>query len=362
MRLFRKKPKGIVSKGSDSFISPKIQHKLNVGKSGDKYEKEADHIADKIVNKTDTAGSIQKKGTEDEEVQQKPIAESISTVQREAMPEEEQPAQKKAEEEEKPVQKQEQEEEQPVQQKGKEEEEQTVQKQAEEEEKPIQAKLNEQNTGSIGNENIENELANSNGQGNPMDAGTLAEMETGFGSDFSNVNIHTDSKAEQMSQKLGAQAFTHGNDIYFNKGKYNPKSKEGKHLLAHELTHTVQQGKKGTTVKNIQKEEGDVNTVPFKGSFSNQLNVAFFSTDEAPNIEVTLYHKANIHGHQSCASFDLSIDGVARTKRTVETGDNEQKSTFTFKMKNAVKHHLIFNMPTDCKGLSIDVRGTIRRY
>ena len=66
-------------------------------------------------------------------------------------------------------------------------------------------------------------------------------MESGFGANFSNVNIHTDSKAVEMSEQLGAQAFTHGNDVYFNKGKYNPDSKEGKHLLAHELTHTIQQ-------------------------------------------------------------------------------------------------------------------------
>ncbi len=45
-----------------------------------------------------------------------------------------------------------------------------------------------------------------------------------------------------MSSALGAQAFTHGNDIYFNDGKYQPESSKGKHLLAHELTHTVQQG------------------------------------------------------------------------------------------------------------------------
>ncbi|MEP6930657.1 MAG: DUF4157 domain-containing protein, partial [Flavobacterium sp.] len=74
-----------------------------------------------------------------------------------------------------------------------------------------------------------------------LDKKTKKEMESGFGSDFSNVKIHTDASAVQMSQELGAQAFTNGNDVYFNQGKYNPGSQEGKHLLAHELTHTVQQ-------------------------------------------------------------------------------------------------------------------------
>src|SRR5690606_10069691 len=62
-----------------------------------------------------------------------------------------------------------------------------------------------------------------------------------------NVNIHTDSQAVEMNKSLGAQAFTYGNDIYFNQGKYNPDSASGKHLLAHELTHTIQQGNSHTT-------------------------------------------------------------------------------------------------------------------
>ena len=87
-----------------------------------------------------------------------------------------------------------------------------------------------------------------------MDANTLAEMESNFGTDFSNVRIHTDSEAQHMSQEVGAQAFTHGSDIYFNEGKYNPDSKEGKHLLAHELTHTIQQN--AVSTKNTENDSG----------------------------------------------------------------------------------------------------------
>jgi hypothetical protein len=67
-------------------------------------------------------------------------------------------------------------------------------------------------------------------------------MESRFDADFSGVRLHTDSTAVQMSGQLNAQAFTHGRDIYFNEGKYSPGTSEGNHLLAHELTHTVQQG------------------------------------------------------------------------------------------------------------------------
>ncbi|MFD1163838.1 eCIS core domain-containing protein [Hwangdonia seohaensis] len=100
-----------------------------------------------------------------------------------------------------------------------------------------------------GHPHIEKTLNSSKGGGNPLSNSVKSEMETGFGTDFGKVNIHTDAKAIQMNKQLNAQAFTHGNDIYFNQGKYNPSSSQGKHLLAHELTHTVQQGAVNTSVQ-----------------------------------------------------------------------------------------------------------------
>jgi hypothetical protein len=66
-------------------------------------------------------------------------------------------------------------------------------------------------------------------------------MEHAFGADFSAVRLHTNTGAAQASRNLNAQAFTYGNDIFFDQGKYDPSSIEGKQLLAHELTHTIQQ-------------------------------------------------------------------------------------------------------------------------
>ncbi|MBU2950203.1 DUF4157 domain-containing protein [Tamlana agarivorans] len=77
-------------------------------------------------------------------------------------------------------------------------------------------------------------------------------MGSEFGANFSTIRIHTGTEAVHMSQDIGAQAFTHGSDIYFNEGKYDTNSNSGKHLLAHELTHTVQQGSAKPT---IQKED-----------------------------------------------------------------------------------------------------------
>lgn len=66
-------------------------------------------------------------------------------------------------------------------------------------------------------------------------------MEKQFEVDFSMVRIHADDIATQMTQMIEAHAFTHGYDIYFNEGRFEPHTKAGKELLAHELTHVVQQ-------------------------------------------------------------------------------------------------------------------------
>ncbi len=90
--------------------------------------------------------------------------------------------------------------------------------------------------------NVASNLKSSKGGGSKMDSNTQSKMESGFGTDLSGVNIHTDSKSVEMNQDLGSKAFTNGADIYFNEGQYDPESKEGQTLLAHELTHTLQQG------------------------------------------------------------------------------------------------------------------------
>lgn len=85
-------------------------------------------------------------------------------------------------------------------------------------------------------------LQSSKGGGSPLPSGVRQPMEQAMGADFSQVRIHSDRSAADMSRSIQAKAFTHGNDVYFNEGQYAPHSAEGQHLLAHELTHTVQQG------------------------------------------------------------------------------------------------------------------------
>jgi Domain of unknown function (DUF4157)/L,D-transpeptidase catalytic domain len=87
---------------------------------------------------------------------------------------------------------------------------------------------------------IVHEVLNSPGQ--PLDAGTRAFFEPGFGYDFSNVRAHTNAKAAESARAVNALAYTVGRDVVFGAKQYSPGTNEGRRLLAHELTHVVQQG------------------------------------------------------------------------------------------------------------------------
>ena len=88
---------------------------------------------------------------------------------------------------------------------------------------------------------LSREITSAKGGGSRMDPDTLSFMQDGLGADLDHVKIHTDGAAERMSHALGARAFAAGQDIYFGSGRYSPGSESGRRLLAHELTHTLQQ-------------------------------------------------------------------------------------------------------------------------
>ena len=78
--------------------------------------------------------------------------------------------------------------------------------------------------------------------GRPLDPSARAFMEPRFGRDFRGVRIHSDASAARAARMISAEAFTTGRDIYFAAGRYDPNTSKGRRLLAHELTHTIQQG------------------------------------------------------------------------------------------------------------------------
>lgn len=199
--LFSKKSEGesffsSLDKKADSFFGHQsIQPKLKIGQPNDKYEQEADRVADQVMRMPDP--SIQRQEKEEEELQMKPHESGIQLKCADCGQKEK--LQKKAE---------------------------------------TQVSGSEK---SFASRNLSSQIKSKSGSGSRLPGGVQSEMGGKIGADFSGVNIHTDSKAVQMNRKLEARAFTVGQDIYFNKNEYNPTSSKGKHLLAHELVHTVQQ-------------------------------------------------------------------------------------------------------------------------
>lgn len=80
------------------------------------------------------------------------------------------------------------------------------------------------------------------GGGQPLDHALQGDMGAAMGHDFGDVRVHTSPEADALNQELGARAFTTGKDVFFREGAYDPNTSGGKELVAHELTHVVQQG------------------------------------------------------------------------------------------------------------------------
>lgn len=154
-----------------------LQAKLTIGQPGDIYEKEADRVAEQVMRMPE---------------------EKQSLVQRAVAPEEE-------------------------------------------EEKPIARK----ESGSCGGSDVmscmESHINALKGGGQSLSHSTRSFFEPRFGSDFSHVRVHTGSDAASIATEINAKAFTTGRDIFFNTGQYSPGTTSGKNLLAHELTHVIQQ-------------------------------------------------------------------------------------------------------------------------
>lgn len=180
-------------------------------------------------------------------------ADAVGSVQRQAEDREEEPVQRKCSNCEK-------EEKERVQRQEKEPEEEPVQRQPEKEEDkpPVQMMpLMRKSAGGgyTATPALSSRLSASTGGGSVLPAPTRAHMESAFGADFSRVRIHADRDAAEMNAGINARAFTYGSDIYFNSGQYAPESGEGQRLLAHELTHVVQQGGGGRPL--VQRYIGD---------------------------------------------------------------------------------------------------------
>jgi hypothetical protein len=175
--------------------SEAVQAKLTINAPGDVYEQEADEVAEAVTRNTKAAVKRQ----EEEELQMQPGE-------------------------------------------GEEEEEVQAQRQEEEEEEELQAQPDDGTVATVAGD-IETRINSARGGGQPLAKEARQPIEQAFGADFSDVRVHTDSEANKLNHDLSAKAFTTGKDIFFRQGEYSPGSSSGQKLLAHELTHVVQQGK-----------------------------------------------------------------------------------------------------------------------
>jgi hypothetical protein len=192
----RKESKGANNAGR--FFKPVIQAKLTVNEPGDHYEQEADAMADRVMRMAAPA-------TNDDAF----FKPANNTLQRKCQA-------------------------------------------CEDEEKHVHRKESDGN-GVQGGHDLDNYVSSLGSSGQSMPESSKSFFEPRFGHDFSGVKIHTGEVAAKSAQSINALAYTTGNNIVFNSGQFAPETDSGKKLMAHELTHVVQQGGAGQA-NNIQRD------------------------------------------------------------------------------------------------------------
>ncbi|WP_392478230.1 DUF4157 domain-containing protein [Nostoc sp. C110] len=229
-----------------SRIPLRSQAKLSISQPGDIYEQEADSVAQQVMQRMAQPGnrqSIQREAVpqEEEELQMKPLANSITPlVQREALPEDEEELQMKSLDNRTLQREALPEDEEELQMKSLDN--RTLQREAlPEDEEELQMKPSQGEAGMAAAPDLEASINQARGGGQAIADNIREPMEQAFGADFSGVKVHTDGQSDQLNQSIQARAFTTGQDVFFRQGEYNPGSRGGQELLAHELTHVVQQ-------------------------------------------------------------------------------------------------------------------------
>ena len=186
---------------TDKKPSVSIQPKLTIGEPNDAYEREADRVAIEVVQKINSPAQSQRQENDSQEVSR--AIDSGNAIRS----------------------------------------------------SPIV--LHRKSSVPVGpaSEDFEDKLSHARNGGVPLEPSTRGKMESAMGADFSRVKIHTDTSSDRLSQSIQAKAFTTGQDIFFKQGEYNPTSYNGQQLLAHELTHVIQQNT--NTIRRVKDRSGN---------------------------------------------------------------------------------------------------------
>ncbi len=203
---------------SSGSPSQHLQAKMAIGAPGDKYEQEADRVAEQVVNRIQSSTVRQ---TPAENGIQRADALEVEGLQMKSLVD-------------------------------------SIQREDALEEEDLQMKPRQQRQ--LGpmdaSSDLEQAISQARGKGQALDDSVRQPMEQAFGTDFSHVRVHTGGQSDQLNRAIQAKAFTTGQDIFFSQGAYAPTSRGGQELLAHELTHVIQQAggvRRATAPEAIQR-------------------------------------------------------------------------------------------------------------
>ncbi len=208
-----------VAAGIRQQVAPRLQTKLRVSQPGDSSEREADRVADAVMRSAETA-VVDRAAMEDEDAR----------VDRAAMEDEDMRVDRAAMEDE----------DMQVDRAAMEDEDMQVDRAAMEDEE-LQAQSKASAVPEV-TPALAARIHRVHGSGAPLARETRAFFEPRLGVDLGNVRVSAGSEAAKVARALDARAFTVGNHVTFGAGQYQPKTVEGKRLIAHELTHVIQQG------------------------------------------------------------------------------------------------------------------------
>ena len=193
---------------------PRLQAKLTIGARNDIYEQEADRVADAVMrvpdSQTQAAGACEAAAcprVEEETIQSKPLSDRIAPL---------------------------------------------VLRQIEEQEEELRQTKQGAGPAPEATPQVAAEIASMQGGGQPLPAAERAFFEPRFGHDFSQVRIHAGTEATKSTRDLNAKAYTFGHNIVFARNQFIPGTAEGKRLIAHELSHVVQQNNGGKVLVQRQ--------------------------------------------------------------------------------------------------------------
>jgi hypothetical protein len=168
---------------------------------------------------------------------------------------------------------------------------------------------------------VERTIEQRRGGGQSLDGGVRRQMETALKADFSGVRVHTDGESNGLNHALSAKAFTTGQDIFFRQGAYDPGSSIGRELLAHELTHVVQQNGAAISRKLSVSQPGDTHEME-----AEQTARAIIQQEHsAPSAAAEIDKQDDKDQEPTTAMASRAHDEVQRQQEAVTEDDEKKK-------------------------------------